>query len=624
MTLNRLALFTAAIVLLANAALAAPFSRLPRQSGARPALSTLPAVAPTAAPDYAISGRVDELSQTILAEVPGFGPISSLDMLMFNAENRPQLSSVPIEVWLEPDSIAAEPYQPAIRAEIQRFAALVSLAGRSADATPGDSVLRRLGFDGAIIGYAQNVVANQVKVEEADVHLYYNAHPEKYIQRRRVDARYIFLSVPAGADTQTRIAAQQRLEEIAHRVNSRELTFEQAARQYSQAPSAAAGGRIPTFLNGSYFSDFENNLLAADPGGITPVFEGPGGFYLAQMISATPRRNIPLAEVRDDIRRILTREHLKFYYRTQLGELRKRYPVVNYATGLNYEYMNLNAPLARVGKVSLSRPEFLRVYANPVQPDFSVNTPLVMRNVAHWIEGETIQEEMEQLGRGSDRYIIRARELGAIPFRARQTMIKEIDPAKYVSDGATGTLASVSIGELRSVLVAQIQFMPGKAESEGEMLAAGRQIGELNALLGEGVLRVDPEPVNVAEWVRQSDFSTSGTTAAAIGSLQGKIVDSQFPNIVMQAALIGWVDAIPNSQWDHMLNGLAPGQVSQAIVTPAMTTRYVVLAERPLNVNSWKSQPRVLRRMAWRVLTDRMIKAEGERMQRSSAITYKF
>lgn len=617
----RIVLF-AAMLALPNAAPAASF----KQQSEKTPVVTLPPVPQTAAPEYAISGRVDDLSQTILAEIPGLGPISSLDMLMFNTDNRPQLSSIPLDIWIEPDSIAAEAYQPVIRAEIQRLAALVSLAGRSADWTPGDDMLRRLGFDGAIIGYARNVVANQVKVEEPDIHLYYIAHPEKYIQRRRVDARYIFMRVAANADTPARLAARQQLDDVARRVNAREIGFDEAARRYSQAPSAASGGRIPAFLDGRYFPDFEKNLLACDPGRMTPVFEGPGGFYLAQLISATPPQNIPLAEVRDDIRRILTREHLKFYYRTALGELQKRYRYMNYATGLNYEYMNLNAPLARVGKVALTRPEFLRIYASPVQPDYSVNESLVQRNVAHWIEGETIQEEMEQLGRGSDRYIMRARELGTIPFRARQTMIHDIDPAKYsATEAATNTLTTVSMGELRSVLVAQIQLMPNpKIKTDAEKLAAGRQIGELNSVLDSGVLKVDPEPLNIAEWVRQSDFSTTVTTAAAIASLQGKIANSPYPNITMQAMLIGWADAVPNSQWDHMLGGLAPGRVSQAIVTPAMTTRYIVLAERPINVNNWKTQPRILRLMAWRVLTDRAIAAEGERLRRESAIKYNF
>lgn len=622
MTRNFRLVLLAAMLLLPAGAGASAFR--PQAGDAR--VATLPPVPETAAPEYAISGCVDELSQVVLAEIPGLGPVSSLDMLMFNTDRRPQLSAVPLEVWLDPGSIAAEPYLPAIRAEIERLAALVALGGRSADWAPDGDMLRRLGFDGAIIGYAQSVVAGQVSVAEPDIHLYYIAHPEKYIQRRLIEARYIFLPVAAGADTPARLAAQQRLEEIARRVSAREISFEEAARRDSRAPSAAAGGRIPAFLNGTYFSDFENNLMACDPGQMTPVFEGPGGFYLAQLIAAASRRNIPLAEVRDDIRRTLEREHLKFYYRTALGQLQKRSPFMNYATGFNYEYMSLDAPLARVGGAALTRPEFLRIYANPVQPDFSVNAALVQRNVAHWIEGETVQQEMERLGRGADRYIMRARELGAIPFRARQTLIREIDPAQYAATEASlRTLESVAPGELRSILVAQIQFAPsGKVKEDAEKLAAGRQIGELDKALANGVLKVDPEPINLGEWIKQSDFSTTATAAAAVASLQGKIANSPYPNITMQAALLGWADAVPNSQWDHMLAGLGPGQVSQPIATPEMTTRFVVLAERPLDLNQWKMQPRMVRQMAWRLLGDRMVAAEGRRLRRAGAIQYRF
>ena len=609
----------AALLILANAASAA---------SAPATIPTLPPIPQTIAPAYALSGQVDDLSQTILAEIPGLGAISSLDMLMFNTTDRPQLSSVPLTIWLEPDSIAAEPYQAVIHAEIERLAALASLASRSADWQPPAGQLRRLGFDGAMTGYAQNVVANQVKVNDADIHLYYLAHPEKYLQRRRIDARYIYIHLPENADAATRGKLQQKIDQIAADVRSGKVTFDEAARKNSEAPSAAAGGKLPTFVNGTYFPDFESQLLGLEkPGELTQVFEGPGGFYLAQLISATPAQNIPLAEATGEIRHILTREHLKFYYRNALGELQKRYRSFNYSGGLNYEYMNLNAPVARVGKVVLTRPDFLRIYENPVQPGYTVNGSLVQRNVAHWIEGETVLEEMEALGRGNDRYIVRVRELGTIPLRARQTMIREIDPAKYANaDQATATLTAGPLGELRTVQVAQIQLLPdaAKTDTPAEKLAADRQITRVNSVLDRGILQVEPEPIVLADWVRESDFTTSESTASAIESIQAKINAAPYPNIKILVTPMGWGDALPNSQWDRLLNGLAPGQVSQAVASPAVTVRYVVLAERPLNIAHYSTQPTLLQRMAWRVLTDRMVAAERDRLRRDSAIKFKF
>ncbi|MCE5231145.1 peptidyl-prolyl cis-trans isomerase [bacterium] len=617
MTPHRL-LLPIALLMLANSALAAtPAGQVP----------TLPPVPQTVAPDYAVSGQVDELSQTILAEVPGLGPISSLDMLLINMTGRPLLSSVPMEAWLAPASISAESYQQVIRGEIERLAALSALASRSADWQPAPELLRRLGFDGAMTGYAQNVVANRVKVEDADVHLYYLAHPEKYLQRRRIDARYIYIHTPANADPATRGSVQQKLDQIAADVRAGKMTFEQAARRYSQAPSAASGGRLPTFVNGTYFADFEGQLLGVEkPGDLTQVFEGPGGYYLGQLIAATPAQNIPLEEVSGEIRQTLAREHLKFYYRNALGELQNRYRTYNYAAGLNYEYMNQNAPIARIGTAMLTRPAFLRMYENPVTPDFAINTSLVQRNVMHWLEGEMVLEEMESLGRGNDRYIVRARELGMIPLRARQTMIREIEPAKYSAEQATKTLTSGPLGELRTVLVAQIMITPDakKTEAASEKLAAERQIARVNTGLAAGVMQIEPEPVVMADWVHESDFSTSESTVAAVQSLQAKIDSAPFPNIKIQVTAMGWSDALPNTQWDRMLNRLVPGQVSQPIVSPTMTIRYVLLAERPMDAARYGAQPALAQRMAWRVLTDRMITEEVDRIRRESAIKYNF
>lgn len=607
----------AAIFMLAAAAMA-------QAPGAPPLAPTLPPIPRTIAPAYAISGQVADLSQAILAEVPGLGQISSLDLLMF-AGVEPTLVGVPLEIWVTPDSIAAEPFQQAIRHEIDRLAALASLASKSAGWNPPADLNRRLGFDGAMAGYAENVIANQVKVEDVDVHAYYIAHPEKYLQRRRINARYIFIRVPMAADAMTRSQIQQQLEAIARDIRDGKTTFEEAAAQNSMAPSAAEGGRIPEFVDGTYFREFERQLLDVKPGETTQVFDGPGGYYLAQLISATPAMNIPLSEVTPDIRRILAQEHVKHYYRSALGKLQARYRIQNYAAGVNYEYMNLYAPLAHVGMATLTRPQFLLCYENPVQPDYTVNRALVQQNVLHWIEGEMVLQEMESLGRGNDRYIARSRELATIALRADETLKRQIDPNRYTgADASTHTLQAGASGGIRSVMVAQIQMTPTfeKDTPQAAILATDRQLNTLNTTLDRGVLELS-EPVVLSEWVGQIDLGTSETAAAAIAELQERIDAAPRPTIKMTVTQLGWVDAVPDTQWYRLLHGLAPGQISPTVKFAATITRYVVLDERPLNIAKWKGRTSTLEQMAWRALTDRAIQAEIERLHEEKAIKYR-
>ncbi len=579
-----------------------------------------------AAPDWAISGRVEQFDRLVLAEAPLLGSVSALDLMMFDSLRDPQLGELPQEAWLEPDALEAEIWRPLLVESVTELAALAAVAERSADWQPPADLLRRLSFDGATAVWAELVVAPElVKVAEADIHRYYIANPQIFLQRRLIELRTIFFR--NQVDTAQSESRRQELEQIARRVREGQLGFAEAARQHSDAPSAAQGGLLPAFYNGTFFSELERQALLLEPGELSPVFEGPGGIYLVQLVSASAPHNIPLESVREEIREQLRRDHVAGYYRYALERLQRQHAINNWSN--LFGYLHHEAPIARIGRVALGRGQYLRFYGNPVMPNYQLDRARVASDVNHWIEGESVMLEVERLGLTDHPWVARARQLGALAPRARQTFLREIDPASYeTTEGALRTMSGPAAREagLRAARVLTFEMTPefDAPPIPAEALAAERQIEELSSQIGRGVLRVEPEPIILAERVRAAaapggpglDVEARALAAALEGT----------PRVGVRLRVRGpqWVDVVPGTPYYRLLRGVSVGEVGRAERVGTTVRRHLILDERELDLEPWIERPFILQEMAWLAASEQILAAERDRLRATGAIELNF
>src|SRR6185436_2702944 len=99
----------------------------------------------------------------------------------------------------------------------------------------------------------------------------------------------------------------------------KKLTFEEAARKHSQAPSKEQGGDVGDFpYAGKMFAQFSRQAFALEVGEISQPFRTPYGMELCLVTERTPG-DLSLEDVRDDVVARLSQE----MWKQTIADLRK-------------------------------------------------------------------------------------------------------------------------------------------------------------------------------------------------------------------------------------------------------------------------------------------------------------
>lgn len=137
-------------------------------------------------------------------------------------------------------------------------------------------------FENAVFGMREGQVSDVVETP-------FGFH---VIQRRTIDpemleqvtASHILIQYEGAARaegiTRTREEALALAEEVARKAGAEGADFAALAREYSDGPSAEAGGQLGTFGHGAMVPAFEEAAFALEPGEVSGVVETPFGYHV--------------------------------------------------------------------------------------------------------------------------------------------------------------------------------------------------------------------------------------------------------------------------------------------------------------------------------------------------------
>jgi parvulin-like peptidyl-prolyl isomerase len=119
---------------------------------------------------------------------------------------------------------------------------------------------------------------------------------EKYFQRNRQDfddtqlhVAQILFKVPADADESTVAAAKERAAQLRQDIVGGKISFADAAKQYSKAPSASARGDIGWIERHRPMpEEFSKVAFALKPGEVSEPFISPFGVHLVTVLEENP------------------------------------------------------------------------------------------------------------------------------------------------------------------------------------------------------------------------------------------------------------------------------------------------------------------------------------------------
>lgn len=120
------------------------------------------------------------------------------------------------------------------------------------------------------------------RLTEEHLQRYFELHRRDF-DGSRLRVAHILLPLPAdGADDQR---VRQQAEDLRRKIDQGSLTFADAARQYSQAPSAAAGGDMGWISRHEPMPDsFSFAAYQLEPGEVSPPVRSPAGIHLIKCL----------------------------------------------------------------------------------------------------------------------------------------------------------------------------------------------------------------------------------------------------------------------------------------------------------------------------------------------------
>ncbi len=136
-----------------------------------------------------------------------------------------------------------------------------------------------------------------------------------------------FQGQPVVAAHHILVSRESEAKEILVKIESGEISFEDAARTYSTCPSRAQGGDLGEFGRGQMVPEFDKAVFALEPGQITGPVKTQFGYHLIRLDSKRQSDPVSFEQAKDTIKARLYDEKRQKAYQSKVNQLKILYPV---------------------------------------------------------------------------------------------------------------------------------------------------------------------------------------------------------------------------------------------------------------------------------------------------------
>lgn len=144
-------------------------------------------------------------------------------------------------------------------------------------------------------------VRSQVQLTENDIIEYYEEHIDEFSTTPVIQVRHIILLVERKETGQYAADALEKIARIRQEILEEGLDFAEAAKKYSEGPSAPDGGDLGEVMPGSMVKPFEEAAFALEPGEVSDIVRTRFGFHLIKVETKKESKKLPLEEVKSEI-----------------------------------------------------------------------------------------------------------------------------------------------------------------------------------------------------------------------------------------------------------------------------------------------------------------------------------
>ncbi|MCQ2465225.1 MAG: peptidylprolyl isomerase [Oscillospiraceae bacterium] len=154
-----------------------------------------------------------------------------------------------------------------------------------------------------------------VTVEDGEARKFYDENPDKFVLEETVLAKHILV------DTE-----EQALD-IRNRIESEEISFEDAAAEFSQCPSREKGGSLGYFKHGMMVKEFDEAAFSQPVGQMSAPVKTQFGWHIIVTEDKTEPGTLPFDEVSEKLEEQLKEKKQQEVYEELYNSLREKYNV---------------------------------------------------------------------------------------------------------------------------------------------------------------------------------------------------------------------------------------------------------------------------------------------------------
>ncbi len=170
--------------------------------------------------------------------------------------------------------------------------------------------------EGLLANYALEKVIAGVRITDAEIEAYYNENKDKFVSPATVNASHIL------------VESEELAKDVLAKIESGEMTFEDAAKEYSSCPSKENGGSLGDFSRGQMVPEFDSAVFAMEVGEVTkePV-KTQFGFHLIRLNAKNEGETVALEAIKDKLSAQLLGQKQQKAYESKINQLKILFPV---------------------------------------------------------------------------------------------------------------------------------------------------------------------------------------------------------------------------------------------------------------------------------------------------------
>lgn len=149
------------------------------------------------------------------------------------------------------------------------------------------------------------VASRAPAVNDVDIELYYRLHPEKFVLPERRAVSHIFISINPDYPENTRLAGQQRANELRNKLYKKPYKFADFALKHSECPTALQGGELGIVPQGKLYPELDAVLFKLKEGEISYVVESEIGWHILFCKQIHKADTLTLAKASPKIRALM-------------------------------------------------------------------------------------------------------------------------------------------------------------------------------------------------------------------------------------------------------------------------------------------------------------------------------